>query len=113
MADNGNGTGPFWTSRKFWMEVVAAAVFVAFGVTETVTFSSTEVLVFVLGLAGIATGAHAATDIAAIISAALEARARGGLGSLGGGDDPQSEPGDTLPRRGLGSGGDDDDEDEG
>ena len=63
--------GPFWESRKFWMEIVAAGVFLTLALTETVTFTSQQVLIFVLGLAGIAVGGHTVTDVGAMIAAAI------------------------------------------
>lgn len=65
---------PFYQSRKFWMEVVAAGVFLTLALTNTVTFTSEEVMVFVLGLAGIAVGGHAVTDVAAMIASAIGRR---------------------------------------
>ena len=68
---------PFWQSRKFWMEVVAAGVFLSLALTRPVTFTPEQVLIFVLGLAGIAVGAHAVTDVAAIAARArIESRRR-------------------------------------
>lgn len=72
--DKANGKVPFYLSRKFWMEVVAAGVFLALALTETVTFTSQEVMIFVLGLAGIAVGGHALTDVGAMISQAIAGR---------------------------------------
>lgn len=56
----------FWLSRKFWMAVISAAVFTALAVTETVTFTSGEVMTFVLGLAGISIGGHIVSDVASM-----------------------------------------------
>jgi uncharacterized membrane protein len=77
MAEQKNDTDVrFWTSRKFWLEVIAAAVFVTMSLTDQVEFTPEQVLAFVLGLAGIAVGAHAATDIVSLITGALERRAQ-------------------------------------
>jgi hypothetical protein len=65
---------PFYLSRKFWLEIVAAGVFLTLALTQTVVFSSQEVMIFVLGLAGIAVGGHALTDVGAMIAGALTAR---------------------------------------
>ena len=54
----------FWEDRAFWMQLVAAAVFLAIALTQTVVFTSGQVLLFVLGLSGIATGSVAATNVA-------------------------------------------------
>lgn len=58
---------PFWLRTKFWYAVIAAAIFLALALTETVVFTSNETLTFILGLLGINVTGHAATDIAAII----------------------------------------------
>lgn len=55
-------------SRKFLTTIVASVVFVVLAVTETVEFSSSDAMVFILGIAGLSMSAHAATDISAIIS---------------------------------------------
>jgi hypothetical protein len=62
---------PFYVSRKFWMEIVAAGVFLTLALTQTVVFTSEEVMIFVLGLAGIAVGGHALTDVGSQIAAAI------------------------------------------
>ncbi len=62
---------PFYVSRKFWMEVVSAGVFLTLALTNTVVFTSQEVMIFVLGLAGIAVGGHAVTDVGSMIAAAI------------------------------------------
>ncbi len=75
---NGNVEFPFWQGRKFWMEIVAAGVFLSLALTETVTFTSQEVMIFVLGLAGIAVGGHAVTDVGSMIATAIASRLGGG-----------------------------------
>jgi hypothetical protein len=65
---------PFYMSRKFWMEVIAAGVFLTLALTETVVFTSKEVMLFVLGLAGIAVGGHAVTDVGSMLASALASR---------------------------------------
>lgn len=62
----------FWLSRKFWMAMVAAMVFTAFGISKTVVFSSMEVMTFVLGLAGMSIGGHVITDVASLITSVIE-----------------------------------------
>lgn len=64
----------FWLSRKFWMAVISAAVFTSLAMTKTVMFSSTEVMTFVLGLAGISIGGHVVTDIASLITSVVETK---------------------------------------
>lgn len=83
--------GPFWQSRKFWMQVIAALVFAALAMTKAVEFTSEQVLVFVLGLAGIGISAHAATDIVSLITASRKPEAPG-LGGTG----VDAKPGDTI-----------------
>ena len=65
---------PFWLSRKFWYAVLATVAFVVLAVTQTVEFSSDQVMVFILSLLGVTTGLHAATDIGSQIASALVAR---------------------------------------
>ena len=65
---------PFYLSRKFWMEIVAASVFLALALTKTVTFTSQEVMLFVLGLAGIAVGGHTVSDGISMIAGAIAGR---------------------------------------
>ena len=62
---------PFWLSRKFWYAVLATVAFVVLAVTGTVTFTSDQVMTFILALLGVTTGLHAATDIGSQIARAL------------------------------------------
>lgn len=59
---------PFWKSRKFWYVLIAAIVFVSLALTKTVVFTSDQVMVFVLALAGLGIGGHTVTDIASTIA---------------------------------------------
>ena len=70
-----NGEKPFYLRYKFWTTVMAAGVFLSLALSETVTFTSEEVMVFVLGLAGITAGAHALSDVGHAIARALAERA--------------------------------------
>jgi len=63
MSEQKNEEGVFWLSRKFWYTVLAAAVFTTFALTGTVTFTSEQVMTFVLGLTGLAIGGHTITDV--------------------------------------------------
>jgi hypothetical protein len=90
--------GPFWQSRKFWMQIMAVILFAVLAVTKTVEFSSEQVLVFVLGLAGLGMGAHAATDIASLIVSTR--REKPGIPGLGQSAGRSALPGDTIGERG-------------
>jgi hypothetical protein len=80
---------PFYLKVKFWYTLMAVGVFLALAMTETVEFSNDQVMTIILGLLGITSGAHALTDIAAIIASALRDRAQpqAGLGELGRGEE--------------------------
>ena len=82
-------SAPFWLSRKFWYAVMATAAFLALAITETVHFSSDQVMTFILALLGITVGGHAATDIGAQIAQAIAGNAKPTLSEAGeeGGDD--------------------------
>ena len=69
-------SAPFWLSRKFWYAVMATAAFLALAITNTVEFSSDQVMTFILALLGITVGGHAATDIGAQIAHAIAGNAK-------------------------------------
>lgn len=68
---NQNGDGKFWLSRKFWFTVISATVFLVLALTEKVAFTSGEVMIFVLGMAGISHASHVITDVAGLIGSAF------------------------------------------
>lgn len=55
---------PFWLRTKFYYVIIAAVVFLALALTGTVSFSSDQVMIFVLGLAGLGIAGHTVTDVA-------------------------------------------------
>jgi hypothetical protein len=58
---------PFWQSTKFIYAVLALAAFLALTLSGTVVFTPEQTMNFLLGIFGINVGAHATTNIAAII----------------------------------------------
>lgn len=69
---------PFYLKMKFWYTILAIAVFLAMSLTRTVVFTNEQVMTIILGLLGITSGAHALTDIAAIIGQAIEGKRASG-----------------------------------
>lgn len=72
----------FWLSRKFWMAVISAAVFTVLAASKAVVFSSSEVMTFVLGLAGISIGGHVVTDIASLVTSVVEGKREPVIGAV-------------------------------
>lgn len=70
MSSEINGNVPdarFWLSRKFWLTVLGAIVFLVLALSGTVRFTNTEAIVVILGLIGINAGAHTLTDLTSMI----------------------------------------------
>lgn len=53
----------FWLSRKFWLEVMAAGVFLTLQLSGSMDFSEEQAMIFVISLAGLGVVAHTVTDI--------------------------------------------------
>jgi len=67
MADKKNVEKPFWKSVKFYYALMAIGAFLAIVLTGTMTFTPEQTIDFILTLFGINVGAHALTNISAVI----------------------------------------------
>lgn len=62
-----NGDKPFWKSVKFYYALIAVGAFLALVLTGTLTVSTEQATNFILTIFGFNVGAHALTNISAII----------------------------------------------
>lgn len=67
MPEKKDGEKPFWHSVKFYYALMAIGAFLAIVLTGTMTFTPEQTLEFILTLFGINVGAHALTNISAVI----------------------------------------------
>jgi len=67
MAEKQNGEKPFWKSVKFYYALIAVGAFLALVLTGTLTVTTEQAINFILTVFGFNVGAHALTNISAII----------------------------------------------
>jgi dipeptide/tripeptide permease len=63
----GNGEKPFWKSVKFYYALLAIGAFLALVLTGTLTVTTEQAMNFILTVFGFNVGAHALTNISAVI----------------------------------------------
>lgn len=62
------GKSPLWHSHRFWIQVMAALVFMMLTLFGTVEITGNQLLTFVLTLAGLGVGARTATGVTGILA---------------------------------------------
>lgn len=67
MVENKNGEKPIWRTTKFYYALMALGAFLALALSGTMVFTSEQTIDFILTLFGINVGAHALTNISAVI----------------------------------------------
>lgn len=67
MSKNADGEKPFWQSTKFYYALIAVGAFLVLALTGTMEFTPEQTINFILGIFGFNVGAHALTNISAVI----------------------------------------------